>query len=244
MIPRILHQTWKTREIPEAWLPLQRTWRELHPTWEYRLWTDGDLRRLVEVSHPSFLPVYDAYPLEISRIDAARYVILERYGGVYVDLDFECLRPVDALVADHEILLGLEPKAHLAAPKAASRGIDRIVCNAFMASVPGHAFWGHLLAELRAHCGEEDPLDSTGPFRLTDALGRWPQRDAVALAPEEALYPLTKDEVARELRGGAEASGRLDGSFAVHHWAGSWVEAYTDACARRRGEGRGPPAGR
>ncbi|MBW2446933.1 MAG: glycoside transferase family 32 [Deltaproteobacteria bacterium] len=243
MIPRILHQTWKTREIPEAWLPFQRTWRELHPTWEYRLWTDADLRQLVEESHPSFLSVYDAYPLEINRVDAARYLILERHGGVYVDMDFECLRPVEALLAGHEILLGLEPEAHLEVAKAASRGIDRIVCNAFMASVPGHAFWGHVLAELRAHCDEEDPLDSTGPFRLTNALGRWPERDAVALARSEALYPLTKDEVASGMRGDAEARGQLDGGFAVHHWSGSWIQTYKDECARRRRQGREPVGG-
>ena len=43
MIPRIIHQTWKTETIPPQWEAAQRSWRDAHPGWEYRLWTDDDL---------------------------------------------------------------------------------------------------------------------------------------------------------------------------------------------------------
>jgi hypothetical protein len=36
-ISKIIHQSWKTSDLPERFRPLQRSWRELAPTWEYLL---------------------------------------------------------------------------------------------------------------------------------------------------------------------------------------------------------------
>src|SRR5438105_9445997 len=42
MIPKLIHQTAKTAEIPEKWRVYQKKVRALHPGWGYRLWTDED----------------------------------------------------------------------------------------------------------------------------------------------------------------------------------------------------------
>ena len=71
-------------------------WREeckmLNPCWEFRLWTDGDNLDLVKMSFPELLPTYEGYDVNIKRIDAARYMMLYKYGGVYMDMDLACLR--------------------------------------------------------------------------------------------------------------------------------------------------------
>jgi mannosyltransferase OCH1-like enzyme len=43
MIPKIIHQLWKTADVPPAFLHWQSSWREMHPDFEYRLWTNADL---------------------------------------------------------------------------------------------------------------------------------------------------------------------------------------------------------
>ncbi len=73
MIPRIIHQTWKDRDVPARFLDAQRSWREAHPDWEYRFWTDEDLAALVRECAPELVPLYEAYPEAIQRVDAARY---------------------------------------------------------------------------------------------------------------------------------------------------------------------------
>jgi mannosyltransferase OCH1-like enzyme len=98
-IPKIIHQTWKTDRIPEAWQPWTRTWRVFHPDWQYRLWADEDNRRFVETHYPDFIETYEGFSYNIQRADAVRYLILYKLGGLYVDLDFECLRPVNDLLA-------------------------------------------------------------------------------------------------------------------------------------------------
>jgi hypothetical protein len=48
-VPKILHQTWKSREIPEKWKAAQQSCLSLHPDWEYKLWTDADGLEFIEV---------------------------------------------------------------------------------------------------------------------------------------------------------------------------------------------------
>jgi len=48
-VPAIIHQTWKSKDIPEKWKAAQQSCVELHPDYEYRLWTDDDGLELIKV---------------------------------------------------------------------------------------------------------------------------------------------------------------------------------------------------
>ncbi len=224
VIPRLIHQTWRDRAPPAEMARLQRTWLELNPRWHHRLWTDADVRRLIERCAPWFLSAYDAYPEPIMRVDAFRYFLMFHVGGVYVDLDFECLRPIDELVRGGGVLVALEPDEHLAEPVVGASGLPRVVGNAFLASVPGHPFWPHVFAWLRKTRPQREPLEATGPFLLTRALDSW-DGAPVSVAPARTVYPLAKRRVwsgALDEPGAGERL-RKEGVFAVHHWMGTWV---------------------
>jgi len=222
MIPRIIHQTWKTRDVPQQFLFFQKTWQIHHPSWKYRLWTDEDARELVSRHYPAFLGVYDAYENPICRVDAFRYLVLKQYGGVYADLDFECLRPLDTLLEDEDVVLGLEPASHVAMHWQAAR-LNQIVCNAFMASTANHPFWDHVIARLIESSRYAGPLDATGPFLLTRALDGYPYRPAVSVLPSELIYPAdTWDCGDGRLFDLAHWHGRTARAYAIHHWSGTW----------------------
>jgi mannosyltransferase OCH1-like enzyme len=245
LIPRVLHQTWKDADVPERWRPLQRTWREHHPDWDHRFWTDADLRDLVAEHYPWFLEAYDAYDHAISRVDAARYFLLHRHGGVYVDLDFESLRSLDGLLVGHSLVLGVEPESHtaLSIVRTRPRALTRVVCNAFIASTPGHSFWTHVFPRLVAHARERDPLDTAGPFFLTDAIDSYYGDVPAHVASAAQLYPLDKAVFERGGDALADHRARIGAeAYAVHHWAGSWIEGYRAEDRRLRDErGWGPP---
>lgn len=97
-IPKIIHQTWKTEVLPERWVPVRDECIKMHPDYQYILWTDESARELIESEYPWFLPVYDSYPYNIQRADAIRYFVLHKYGGIYMDLDIGCARPMDPLL--------------------------------------------------------------------------------------------------------------------------------------------------
>lgn len=98
LIPKIIHQTYKTKDIPEHWKAGQQACIDLHPDYEYKLWTDDIMEEFMEKEYPWFLETYLSYGENIQRADAIRYFILYHYGGIYIDLDDGCQRKLDPLL--------------------------------------------------------------------------------------------------------------------------------------------------
>lgn len=220
-IPRIIHQTWKDAEVPAQWRPYQESWRARHPGWEHRLWTDADLHAFIREHYGWFLPIYEGYADPIMRADAARYFLLYHFGGLYADLDYECLRPFDELLAGRRLVVGLEPAAHMELPLTKATGLQRMLCNALMASEPGHPFWEHVFRQLVASHRAPEALGATGPYMLTHAYNAYPRPAELTVLPAAQLHPITSDQrwaaMAPEQR---EAIARV--AYGVHHWHNSW----------------------
>ena len=104
---KIIHLTWKNREIPERWKRSWDNWISLHPDFIVMLWTDIENRKLVELYYSDFLDKYDTYPYNIQRVDAVRCFYLHRYGGIYSDLDIAPLRSFETVLTSYnnEVLL-------------------------------------------------------------------------------------------------------------------------------------------
>lgn len=79
--PRIIHQSWKSLELPAKF----KTWSDLcrakHSEWEWVLWTDTDNLELVR-KHFSWLEeTYRDLPGEIYRADLMRNLYMYTFGG-------------------------------------------------------------------------------------------------------------------------------------------------------------------
>lgn len=222
MIPRTIHQTWRSHEVPPEWQAYSSSWSTFNPGWARTLWTDDDCRSLVADVRPSLLALFDAYPLGIQRADAFRYVLLAAHGGLYVDLDFECLRPIGPLLDDDRVIVGLEPVTHANDTAVRSRGLSQIVCNAFMASPPGHRFWEHVLDRMATYDPAGPVLDTTGVFMLSEAVATYPRPEELRVVASDLLYPVSKWEVWGVGVPAESVQERLDAAFAVHHWSSSW----------------------
>jgi mannosyltransferase OCH1-like enzyme len=229
MIPRIIHQSWKVEQVPDRWLGFQQSWRKNHPDYEYRFWTDEANRAFVAQTFPELLPVYDGYRHPISRADLARYLVVCHFGGIYADLDCEALKPLDDLIAGHELIFGLEPPSHVNNPELSSRGLTRVVCNAIFAAVPRHPFWQHLFPMLIASRGESNVLEAAGPYVLTRACDSYRHPEQMTILPSDVLYPL--DRLVQPKPSDVES---IKGAYTVHHWAGSWLRDALISNARHR----------
>lgn len=231
MIPRIIHQTWKTNEIPERWRSWQQSWRDRHPDYAYRYWTDADNREFMALHYPDYLDVYDGHKLGVHRADMVRYFILRHFGGIYADMDFEALKPLDPLLEGKSLVFGLEPDSHAVRAPVIQRGLTRIVCNALIASQPRHPFWDFFLPSLRAARDEEDVLDATGPFILTRACDAWTGGGIDFLAAP-LFYPIDNHQI-RNLPQ-SQWPPLLKDAYALHHWQGTWMRDAVLMDARNR----------
>ena len=88
LIPPIIHQTWKDENIPPEWQGAQQACKDLHPGWEYRLWTDNSSHALMADKYPQLLRTFERYPYNIERADAIRWAccLLLRTGSAAVQL--------------------------------------------------------------------------------------------------------------------------------------------------------------
>lgn len=223
-IPHHIHQTWKNNNIPAHLNAYVQSWRDHHPDWTYTLWTDAMNRDFIATHYPLFLPVYDRYPNAIQRVDAVRYFILLQQGGVFVDLDFECLKPIGPLLEGVDFVAGKEPQEH-----AVAHGKRYIISNAFMAAIPGCRFLHDICGVLqendyRRYAGQTGfnfILDCAGPFMLSRVYGQYERKQEIRIAEAELLYPLVKDPRSNEVDPEADHA-QLAEAYAVHHYWGSW----------------------
>lgn len=226
-IPHIFHQTWKTSDIPDEWQACVQSWRTHHPHWQYILWTDEDSRKFIQDHYPDFLKFYDSYSYNIQRADVIRYFVLYTYGGVYVDLDLECLQPIDHLLAQHTFVAGYEPPLH-----AQWLGEKGMICNAFMASTAGHRLLAAVLQSLKTFNPKitfhTQVLETTGPLMLTQVVKQYPFDDIVLL-DDHILYPVTSERKKLQVLLHDSDQGRAlkedcikRGAYAIHYWANTW----------------------
>ncbi|WP_051960388.1 glycosyltransferase family 32 protein [Devosia riboflavina] len=228
MIPKILHFTWKSEQLPRQMQAYYDAWRRLHPDWDIRLWTDETMRAFVAETYPAVVATYDAYPKMIQRADSFRYLVLGAMGGVYADLDVEPFQSIDGLL-NYECFLGIEPLEHIF-PDRHHQGVPFLLTNAFMGSVPGHRLWQDIVARM-PDLVDQETFYSTGPSMVTASVLRLQKEDRPTLLSPMVWSPLLAD--GRKTRSDAEAIALLEpigtvvpatsGSLVSHVWMTTWV---------------------
>jgi mannosyltransferase OCH1-like enzyme len=213
VIPRLLHQTAKWAVVAEKWAPLQKRLFELHPGWEYRLWGDVDNDQLINDHYPWLADAYFGMPKPIMRADLIRYVYMHRFGGLYLDTDYEFLKPFD--LVDRDLVL----------PRESADGAPVFLGNCIFASVPEHPFWKAALEDLaqnpprKEHLTHEDAIIAlTGPGFLTRIYLEHFSQDPTILVPPKGWFHPTTPRTDAQYRTIAKDKD----CYGVHFCYGSW----------------------
>ena len=221
----MVHQSWKSHKLLPHQAEWQKSWKEKHPRWLYKLWTDSENHRLIQESLPWLLPTYESMPAQIFRADLARYAYMYIYGGVYVDLDFECFMPFDELLHNKSIALAYDIRDD-------NGGLD--IANAFLASTPGHPFWIHVLTSIieaaDTSATELTAVKLTGPGAVTRAFREFAKVKSlpVYVAPSGLIYPTHNDTGPDPCRfqeavfDAAACKSKHPDAMALTYWTGSW----------------------
>ncbi len=94
---RVVHQSWKSSEISSGLMArCFASWSQMHPEALHVLWTDADNDLLVRQHYPQYAKLYESLRMPIMKADMVRLLYLHRYGGLYVDMDFEAKSDVFA----------------------------------------------------------------------------------------------------------------------------------------------------
>lgn len=196
-IPRIIHRIWLGPDpMPTEFVAYGATWNAHHPEWEMRLWTDQNRPRLTNEQLFLLEPTY------AGRSDLLRFEVLWMHGGLYIDTDFECLRPIEPLLEGKRCVLGWESNLHIA--------------TGLIASLPRHPLLSAIIAELSTSTSleQQSVSDRSGPLFLARLLDSRPDlRMTFDTYGQDVFYPPKGDLQARQT------------AYAVHYGAASWIKA-------------------
>ncbi|KAF9509483.1 glycosyltransferase family 32 protein [Hydnum rufescens UP504] len=172
------------------------------------LWTDKGSRDFIAREYSWFLPTFDGYKYPIQRADAIRYFVLHYYGGIYLDLDVGCLRPLDPLLTYPVILAKTIPVG---------------VSNDLMFSAKEHPFMAQTIHNLITFdhnwiLNYPTVMFSTGPMFVSAQYGLYTaSHPASSTAPGGEVRILSK-----ALYGKNAKPGEAPHAFFSHHYGSSW----------------------
>lgn len=208
VIPRVIHTFWFSGEhLPEKYQKCLDSWRKYAPDFEIKIWN-------LESYKPKGCTFFDQ---AIERgnwafaSDYARADVLRKFGGVYMDLDVEMLRPIDDLLYNDAYM--------------SFESLSRIECGSGMGAKPGNKILDEICKsyEARPYLKEDGYWDnSTCPVRYTQVIEKHGlvKNGGFQFVEDITIYPF---EV---LTGKSFDSGiiyQTDLSYTTHHHNGNWV---------------------
>ena len=191
-IPHILHTIYLSgREellsnsgYPPAWT---ESCLNHHVHWAHYFWDRAAAESFIEAHYAWFVPVWKNYASLVQQADALRALVLNHFGGVYLDSDIQCLRNLESFLGNNSLVLQGESGKP-------SVGAGQRVTNSVGASVRGHPYWEHVMEVLVERADSKDAIFSTGPTAWSDALFSYvhfsSSKMQLALKHSTKVYPI------------------------------------------------------
>lgn len=104
-IPRIIHQTYFTNDIPLEIQDIIIRLRVNNPNWEYRFYNDNDVLNYIKNNFSddilcTYLKINKKYGA--ARADFFRYLVIYKEGGVYLDIKSTCIYALDDIINEND----------------------------------------------------------------------------------------------------------------------------------------------
>lgn len=251
-IPKIIHQIWLGPNLPPPhFAGFQETLMRLHPDWEYHLWSEAQLEEL----NLDNWDIVEKSQNWAEKSDIIRCDLLDRFGGVYMDVDMEMYKSLNELHEKYDFYAGME------FPHKIATTMNRVwVGISIMASRPGHPImkaWKRLIrngwndVDLRYSSQVERVINHTY-FPFTHAVMQEIDKagNTDVLLPATYFYPLAFHYAAKRrsffrawrekiydvlenlhLKGPRPFSRPYPETIGVHYWENTWLPT-TDAQVR------------
>jgi len=214
-IPKKIHQVWLGSEFPDKYKRIRDTWIEKNPDWEYKLWTDKDVNDFELKNIDQFNKIDNLG----AKSDIFRYEILYRYGGLYIDTDFECIKSFNDLL----YLDLFSGTGHVDVPE---------VFNGLIGCKVGHKLIRTLIDDINVLSTNnfDEIIALTGPKYFSNKLFEYIENnneDKAVIFPTTFFYPLPAvyRHMIREDNTNSQNMVKqfiTKNSYCVHLWYTSW----------------------
>ena len=207
-IPKIIHQIWLgSNQPPASFKQFSRSWKIHNPKCNYYLWTDQNIGRLKLRNQLLF----DSLKNYGAKSDVLRYELLQQYGGIYVDVDFECLSAIPEFLFKQSFVGGLQFNG---SPE---------IGNAFLMASQDSTIINQTISQcaLPSHEDAFEIFKATGPYLLSNVISaNLTSPDAFLILPSNYVYPMPSFLASSSQK---PHSFITKETFAIHYWGLSWL---------------------
>ena len=176
-IPKLLHITWvgDQSKRPDNCIG---TWVEQNPGWTVKLWGNEDLeqREWVNARH-----IREMWGRELNGVaDLMRWEILHAEGGIAVDADSVCVRPLDGWLLEADMIACWENE--FARPQLIACGM--------VGAVPGNPFLARMIRDLaeKPTVVHDMAWKTVGPLFLTESYFKY-RYTGLTILPSHFFVP-------------------------------------------------------
>lgn len=150
---KIIHQIWfntiptpkDATEVFKTFRKYCESWISMNPNIRYHLWNLEDCNNLIKYIYPEYEKLIKRYEYQIQFCDVIRYFILKRYGGLYVDCDYQCIKSFEDIFNSK----GKYNKDFYLVETPNKMQCEVFVSNSLMFSKnKNHFFWNQLIQDL------------------------------------------------------------------------------------------------
>ena len=141
VIPRIIHKLAPDRkDWHPVWVPCYYSWKKTFygkdPQFRFDMWHDVRIDSYIENYWTDYWEVWHNFPIQIVKLDIARYILMYEFGGIYSDMDTYCYKYFyDELKGDTIYIGPSQVEEH------------ELVQNSFLASHGRSLFWREVIEE-------------------------------------------------------------------------------------------------
>lgn len=216
MIPNIIHQMWKTKELPFPLKDYCSKVRIQHQECSYMFWTDVLIERFININYAGIYMTYMSINKYIIKSDIARLLILHHYGGIYIDTDVEIQKNIlDIFDKNASLYFVYEHPEHGKEFK-----LESIVSNWLIACTEKNDIVKKLaLNILIGH--SNDPIHRSGPMKITKFLKENIIED-IHILDYKYFGPIPKRILWKSQNPLKDCIEHYSDCYGVHHYIGSW----------------------
>ena len=160
MIPKKLHFVWIG---DESKMPVKciDTWRDKNPDYEVKVWGNDSLKDYVWHNWDKLSDMLHKKDYA-GASDIMRYQILYQHGGIYLDADSYCIKPLEDWLLNCEAFASWEQELMR----------NNLIANGFIGGIPRAETWKMCMdAVATKDCAEQKlAWMITGPILLTDVF--------------------------------------------------------------------------
>ena len=229
-VPKILHLTCKDKNnLSEFYKSNLDSWKKFNPNLDIRLYDDDDLQNFFKKEYPEYVDKINLFDKIIFKIDIFKLLVLHKYGGIYADMDVECLKCFDDLLNNLKkpITFGYGPYEH---NNGIYKNYTLIEC-AIMIGKPNHPFFIDLVESIKysEKNNRSNPVYITGPVAITNAVNNSKYKKDIEVMEPVYFYPVNNQLQIRISKEKIEETQKMlethtfpKDSYCVHYWDGAW----------------------